>query len=64
MLAVRSQGTWSVFYFGTDGKRRPARDVLVPPEVTESELVDYLADLCHEWGTKQHPEVKKLSDGA
>ena len=60
VLVVGSEAGWSVFYLGSEGKRRPAHDILVPPYVSESELERYLADLCHEWATERHPDVRQL----
>jgi hypothetical protein len=60
MLAKRLDQAWSIFYVGTDGKRRPAKDIFVPCTVTESELIEYLADLCHEWASEKHPRVTRV----
>jgi hypothetical protein len=60
VLVVESEAGWSVFYLGTEGKRRPAHDIRVPPSVSESELERYLADLCHEWATERYPDVRRL----
>ena len=49
-----------MFYAGAEGKRRPATDIIVPAEVSESNLETYLADLCHEWCTVNNPVVKRL----
>ena len=27
---------------------------------SESEMQQYLGDLCHEWATERHPSVKRL----
>jgi hypothetical protein len=51
---------WAVFYPGADGKRRPAEDIVVPDFVADSELEDYLSDLCHEWASEKHPTVRRL----
>ncbi len=64
VLAVRHEDAWSVFYVGPDGKRRPATDIFVPGGVTEPDLVEYLADLCHEWASEKHPEVRRLDPSA
>lgn len=45
-----SAGAWRAFYLGADGKRRPA-DFVVPTDVVEDELCEYLADLFHENAT-------------
>jgi hypothetical protein len=60
VLAVRIENGWSLFYVGSDGKRRPAQDIFVPGAVTESELAEYLADLCHEWASEKHPQVTRI----
>lgn len=43
-----SNGAWQAFYLGAEGKRRPA-DFIVPADVTSDELLEYLADLFHEY---------------
>ncbi len=60
MVALRTENAWSVFYLGSDGKRRPAIDVFVPSWVKESDLVEYLVDLCHEWASARYPDVTRL----
>ena len=60
VLAVRSEEGWQLFYLSGDGKRRPADDIMVPAFVTESEIVSFMADLCHEWATEKHPEVHRI----
>lgn len=59
VLVERVGGGWSVSYLGSDGKKRPARDIIVPASVTEAELIEYLADLCHEWASDSHPKVTR-----
>ncbi len=56
---MRGANAWSVFYVGPDGKKRPAKDIIVPFAVAESELVEYLADLCHEWASARFPDVTR-----
>lgn len=57
---VRRLDEWQVFYPGNEGKKRPALDIFVPAELLEQEILQYIADLCHEWATPQHPEVRIL----
>ncbi|MFC6633634.1 DUF7661 family protein [Microbulbifer taiwanensis] len=61
VLIERSQNRWATFYQGSEGKRRNA-GIFVPPEITEIELTQYLADLCHEWATERHPSVVRLGE--
>jgi len=58
--AARSDQGWQIFYLSADGKRRPADDIMVPDFVTESELINFIADLCHEWATEKFPEVRRI----
>ena len=53
-------GAWRAFYFGSEGKRRPA-DFVVPGELAEHELREYLADLFHEDATPRNHSVVQLS---
>ena len=51
---------WQAYYPGTEGKRRPAEDIVIPAETAEPALAQYLADLCHEWASARYPEVRRL----
>jgi hypothetical protein len=59
-LVVRSEDAWTVFYLGDEGKRRLATDIFVPASVTECQLEQFVADLCHEWASDLHPQVVRL----
>jgi hypothetical protein len=60
ILVEEAQAGWSLFYLGPEGKRRPAHDLVIPTDLPEAEIESYLADLCHEWATPRHPDVKRL----
>ena len=60
VLAVRSEEGWQLYYLSGDGKKRSADDLIVPSFITESEMVTYMADLCHERATKKHTKVQRL----
>jgi hypothetical protein len=53
-------GAWQAFYPGNDGTRRPA-DFIVPADVTEEGLADYLADVFHEDATPRRNTVERLA---
>lgn len=55
-----SDGAWRAFYLGTEGKRRPA-DFVVPSDVAEHELCEYLADLFHEDATPRNCNAVQLT---
>jgi hypothetical protein len=54
-----SAGSWQAFHLGNEGKRRPA-DFVIPAEVAEADLAEYLADLFHESATPRRNEVKQI----
>lgn len=57
---ARKENQWKVFYFGNEGKKRAAEDIVLPAGLKEEEIVAYIADLCHEWATPNHNEAKKI----
>jgi hypothetical protein len=50
---------WAIYYPGAEGKRGPLLDLPIPHFInTYDDLAKYLADLCHEWATPLHPDVR------
>lgn len=60
VLVASTSNGWVTFYLGDEGKKRSARDIVIPPDIPKSEIVQYLDDLCHEWATERHPSVRQL----
>ncbi len=60
LQVVKSESGWQTFYPGNDGKRRPARDIIIPDDLDESEIEQYLDDLCHEWASEQNNRVRRI----
>lgn len=56
-------GSWRAFYFGTEGKKRAA-DFVIPDDITEQDLCEYLADLFHENATPRNNVAILLSSVA
>jgi len=52
---------WRVYYVGSEGKKRLANDLVIPSELHKDELLNYIADLCHEWETKVNNKVEILT---
>jgi hypothetical protein len=48
IFIARSDGSWL------------ASDIIIPASVSEDDLPQYLADLCHEWATASHSDVRQL----
>ena len=53
-------GAWQAFRLGPEGKRRPA-DFIVPGDIAEDELCEYLADLFHEHATPRNSTATQLT---
>jgi hypothetical protein len=60
VLVTESDDGWVAFYLGGEGKKRLAKDIVIPADLHESEIEQYLGDLFHELATEQHPDVKRL----
>lgn len=60
VLIAEKDGGWEAFYLGNEGKRRVAKDIVVPPNIKESQMLQYLDDLCHEWATDRYSSVKRI----
>jgi len=60
LVVLRENGEWRVLEQGNEGKRRTARDIVIPAAVAEDEVVDYLSDLLHEYATERHPAVEVI----
>ncbi|MES2115825.1 MAG: hypothetical protein V4578_11780 [Pseudomonadota bacterium] len=54
-----SPGAWCAFYLGAEGKRRAA-DFVVPDDVAEDALCEYLADLFHEHATPRNNTATQI----
>lgn len=60
LIAVTgSSGAWKAFHLGAEGKRRPA-DFIVPEDIAEHELCEYLADLFHEHARPRNSTAKQI----
>ena len=60
-ISIIPTGTgWDISYTGDQGKSRPASDIFIPDFIAESEIEQYLSDLCHEWATDKHPVVRRI----
>ncbi|WP_145999237.1 hypothetical protein [Oceanicoccus sp. KOV_DT_Chl] len=57
---VKRDPEWIVFYRGNEGKKRLARDIVIPSDVGEDDLLTYLFDIYHEDSTERNPEVKTV----
>jgi hypothetical protein len=61
VLISRTKDGWNFDFVSGEGKKRPAADIFIPDFISESEIEQYLADLCHEWATDEHPSVRRIN---
>ncbi|GAA5444935.1 hypothetical protein Misp06_03127 [Microbulbifer sp. NBRC 101763] len=61
VIIERHNDGWLAFFQGPEGKRRPA-GIIIPFEITEGELAQYLSDLCHEWASERYQDVILLKE--
>ena len=52
---VRDSNRWQSYFVGTDGKRREGP--LIPRDLPEDKLLQYLADMYHESARPDRPDV-------
>ncbi len=57
---ARREGAWRVFYLGGEGKKRLAEDIVIPASVSQEDLIEYLADIRHEFASAAHNDVLRL----
>ena len=53
---------WQAYYTSGDGKRCPVDGLVIPANRSETEMIRYVADICHEWASPSHSEVFVLSE--
>lgn len=59
-IAVSGEaGAWRAYYFGAEGKRRAA-DFIIPGDVAEADLCEYLSDLFHEHAPPRNNSAVQL----
>ncbi|MDO6620593.1 hypothetical protein [Shewanella sp. 6_MG-2023] len=55
------QPRWLLFRDSGTGLRSRIHEVIIPPELKETELAGYLDDIFHENATAKHSQVLKLT---
>ena len=56
------RGKWKVFILG-EGKKRIDEQIIIPADMTESELIGYISDMYHEWATPNNSAVIEIKEG-
>ncbi len=51
-LAInRHAASWHIAIVGEDGKQRPVTDFVIPPDYSEQEVLQFIADMYHEYAS-------------
>jgi hypothetical protein len=61
LLIFRTRDGCKIDYASDQGKKRPVTDIFIPDFISEFDIEQYLADLCHEWATEKHPIVRRMN---
>lgn len=57
---VKISNNWVVYYLGNEGKKRTAYDIMIPDDLKENEIINYLEDLLHEWATPSKDKIIEI----
>ena len=60
VIVERHGNAWLAFEPGGDGKRRAAQDSVIPADLPEDGIAQYLGDLCHEDASPSRPDVRRV----
>ncbi len=60
IIVERHGAAWLAFEPGNDGKRRAAEGIVIPADLPEEGIAQFLADLCHEDASPSRPHVRRL----
>lgn len=57
---IRDKNQWVIFRLGNEGKKRILHDIKMPNDIPETELIEYIEDIYHEWATPNNHNIKEL----
>ncbi len=60
MVVERKNGEWLLYNDSPTGARARVYDIVIPAELPESRLGQYLDDMYHEFATEKHHRVIRL----
>ena len=57
---IKREGEWTAYRCGAEGKKRKLHELKIPNHIPESEVMDYVADIYHEWASPQNSVVVRI----
>jgi len=61
MSVLNVDQQWQLFNESDNGIRSRVYDIVIPSDLTSTELITYLDDMYHEYATDKHPSVILMS---
>ncbi|MBQ4863057.1 hypothetical protein J8L98_15330 [Pseudoalteromonas sp. MMG013] len=61
MSVLRCGQEWQLYHESDTSLRVRVYDVVLPPELQQTELSSYLDDIYHEYASEKHPAVIKMN---
>lgn len=58
--AVRAAVAWELFEVGNEGRKRRFSCGMVPPELSEDQLISFLEERFHEYAARPYPRVRRI----
>jgi hypothetical protein len=60
MSVQRKDEQWLLFNESNSGMKARVYDVVIPEDLSEDKLAQYLDDIYHEHSSERHPQVEQL----
>ncbi len=61
MSVHKEQSEWLLFNDSDTGIRSRVYDVVIPPDLQQTEIVKYIDDIYHEYSSERHPRVVEIT---
>lgn len=61
MSVLRKNDEWQLFNESDTGIRARVYDVVIPPDILQSQLEGYLDDIYHEYSSEKHPNFVQIT---
>ncbi|MFY8274927.1 DUF7661 family protein [Pseudoalteromonas sp. SSDWG2] len=61
MSVIKKEHEWQLFNESDTGMRARVYDVIIPSDINEEELAQYLDDIYHEYSSDKHAKVTRLN---
>jgi hypothetical protein len=56
---IKEAESWVIYELG-EGKRTLSKDIFIPSDYSEPEVIQYLEDMLHEAATPENPAIRRI----